>query len=72
MMPAVMPEVKPLGRYIGKEVCELLNIHPNTLRKYVLAGYITPLPKKPGTKGTRYMGREIARCYKTLMPTEKG
>jgi predicted site-specific integrase-resolvase len=64
MTPAIAPDVNPLGRYTGKDVCILLNIHPNTLRNYVLAGYITPLPKKVGVKAVRYLGREISRCWK--------
>lgn len=64
MITPIQPEVKPLGRYTATETASLLNIHLNTLRNYALLGYIKPLPKKPGTKGVRYLGREISRCWK--------
>lgn len=66
MITAIQPDVKPLGRYSGKDTCLMLNIHPNTLRQYVLKGYIKTLPKKPGTKGTRYMGSDITKLWKYI------
>ncbi|MCM1220097.1 MAG: helix-turn-helix domain-containing protein [Lachnospiraceae bacterium] len=63
-MTAIAPEVKPLGRYATKEVCEMLEIHRNSLLRYVTEGIISPLPKKPGTKVTRYLGRDIIKLWK--------
>lgn len=64
MMTAIQPDVKPLGRYSGKDTCTMLGIHPNTMRKYVLKGYIMPLPKKNGVKEVRYKGSDIIKLWK--------
>lgn len=66
MITAIQPEVKPLGRYTSKEACLMLGIHPNTMRQYVLKGYIDPIPQKPGIKGVRYMGHEIIKLWKYM------
>lgn len=66
MITAIEPNVKPLGRYPKTQTAELLGIHINTLSNYITLGYITPLPKKPGTKGIRFLGRDIIRLWKAM------
>lgn len=64
MITAIEPDIKPLGRYSKTEAAALLGIHINTLYIYTLRGDITPLPKKPGTKVVRYLGRDLLKLWK--------
>lgn len=66
MITAIEPDVEPRGRYTSKDTCNILGIHPNTMRQYVLKGYILPIPKREGVKGVRYMGREILKLWKYI------
>lgn len=63
MIPAVRPYFNPQGRYSTKEAVTMLNIHRNTLRNYVKAGLILPLPKRMNRKDNRYLGRDLTKLW---------
>lgn len=66
MMIAEKPDFKPLGRYSTMDVINILGIHRNTLRNYVKAGLILPLPKKMNRKENRYLGRDLNRLWNLM------
>ena len=70
MVTGEEPKVKPNRRYTINETCALLDIHRNTLRAYVRAGYIKPYTpaKRPRelqarSPRTRFLGSEITRFW---------
>lgn len=61
-MTSEIPEVNPAGRYSIKEVCHILGIHRNTLRRLTAAGQIKVSFRK-GTLRQFYKGTEIKRFW---------
>lgn len=62
MMTAIEPQVSASGRYSIGQVCSLLDIHRNTLRKKTNSGKIKCGFREDGRKF--YLGREIIRFWR--------
>lgn len=63
MITSIEPAVNPAGKYTIKETCTFLGIHRNTLRSYVKAGHIRPIPKRQNVLQQRFKGLEILRFW---------
>lgn len=57
---------KPLGRYPTKEVLKVFGFHRNTLRNYINAGYISPLPRKINRKENMFLGRDLNKLSELI------
>lgn len=62
MITAIEPQVSASGRYSIGAVCEMLDIHRNTLRKKTDSGEIRCGFRKDGHKF--YLGKEILRFWR--------
>ena len=67
MVTSIEPKLNPAGKYTISETCGFLGIHRNTLRAYVKAGMIRPVPKKQNVLQQRFRGLEILRFWNAFV-----
>lgn len=67
-MIGVAPEIIPTRRYTISEVCSMLGIHRNSLRRYTNDGDIKCIFRKAGSRmKPLYEGKEILKFWRAAI-----